>query len=147
MVALFFTTLNSLHDFLSMIFGFLGKFGIDIAKNIFRKNIFSRSKKIREKDTILFFMIFHDFSRFSMVSLSNLLRETIENLEKSWKIMEKNISRFFRDFFVFQKKSFEKIFLPISIRNLLRNPKIILKKSCGEFKDPYQKKAKFFYIF
>ena len=90
-------------------------------------------------------MFFHDFSWFSMVSLSKLLRETIENLEISWKITKKNNSRFFRDFFVFQKKSFEKIFLPISIRNLLRNPKIILRKSCGEFKDPYQKKSKFFY--
>ena len=48
--------------FLSMIFGFLGKFRIDIAKNIFRKNIFSMSfffsskiEKILEKIKILRF--------------------------------------------------------------------------------------------
>ena len=102
-------------------------------------------KKKLGKIENLIFHDFHDISRFSMVSLSNLLRETIGNLEISWKITKNNNSRFFRDFFVFQKKSFEKIFLPISIRNLLRNPKIILRKSCGEFKDPYQKKVKFFY--
>ena len=40
-------------------------------------------------------MIFHDFSRFSMVSLSNLLRETIENLEQSRKIMKKSLKNIF----------------------------------------------------
>jgi len=57
---------------------------------------------------------------------------------------EKNNSRFFRDFFVFQKKSFEKIFLSISIRNFPRIPKIALRNSCDEYKDPKYKKIRFF---
>ena len=37
-----FASLGSSHGFLSMIFGILGKFWIDIGKNILQKNIFSR---------------------------------------------------------------------------------------------------------
>ena len=136
-------SLNSPHDFLSMIFGFLSKFRIDIGKNIFSKLFFWNTKKSRKNRELFFFVIFHDISRFSMVSLSNLLRETIENLEISWKITKKHNSRFFRDFFVFQKKSFEKIFSPISIRNFPRIPKISLRNSCDEYKNRKIKKSVF----
>ena len=53
---------------------------------------------------------------------------------------------FFQDFFLFRKKSSEKIFLSISIRNFPRIPKIILRNSCDEYKDPKNKKIAFFYI-
>ena len=42
--SLFLAALNSSHDFLSMIFGILGKFRIDIAKNQ-SKHIFVRDQK------------------------------------------------------------------------------------------------------
>ena len=42
--------------------------------------------------------------------------------------------------FSFQKKSCDNIFLPISNRNLLRNPKIILRIPCGQPKDAKKQK-------
>ena len=96
-------------------------------KNIFQKHIFSISKNLQEKNKVVFFMIFYDFSRFSMVSLSKLLRETIENLEKSWKIMKNKILCFSRKKMILI--FFENIF-SISIQNFPRNPKIILRNPC-----------------
>ena len=63
-----FASLGSSHGFLSMIFGILGKFWIDIDKNILQKNIFSRSKNFREKTKIVFFMFFRDFQWFPLVN-------------------------------------------------------------------------------
>ena len=51
-------------DFLSMIFGFLGKFRIDIEK-IQKKNIFFQGRNFsRKKVKMQIFMIFRDFFRF-----------------------------------------------------------------------------------
>ena len=44
-----FACLGSSHGFLSTIFGILGKFWIDIGKNIFRKYIFFKTKKNLDK--------------------------------------------------------------------------------------------------
>ena len=127
-----------------MIFGFLSKFRIDIGKYIFSKRFFRNTKKSRKNRELCFCMIFHDFLRFSMVFLSNLLRETIENLKKSWKIMKNKIVSFSRIFFYLEKTFFRKIFFAISIPNFPRNPKIILRKSCNEFKVVKNNDSKFF---
>ena len=47
--SLFLVTLNSSHDFLSVIFGILGKFRIDIGEKIFSKKKLSRWKKSWKK--------------------------------------------------------------------------------------------------
>ena len=53
-----FACLGSSHGFLSTIFGILGKFWIDIGKNIFRKYFFSRPKKILEQNENIFSFFF-----------------------------------------------------------------------------------------
>ena len=81
-----------------MIFGFLGKFWIDIAKNIFRKNIFSRYKNLNEKS-------------------KNMFRE--KNMIFSWNVngnrkfhnfkKNRNIFKIFNFYWLFQRK-FRKLF-------------------------------------
>ena len=73
-----------------------------------------------------------------------LIRAKVGNFRKNPK---NNFLNFFRDCFSFQKKRFEKIFLPMSIRNLLRNPKIILRTPCGQPKDAKKQKIPIYYIY
>ena len=103
----FFVSLEPSPGVLSAMFGFLGKI-----LDWYRKKMFSISNNLQENNKVVFFMIFYDFSRFSMVSLSNLLRKAIENLEKSWKIQ----LYFFLYFFWSWKNSFLKIFFPYQSR-------------------------------
>ena len=100
-------------------------------QNIFIQFFFEFKNIQRKKQSC----IFHDFSRFSMVFLSKLLRKTIENLEKSWKIMKNTTFIFSRKNFDHEKTFFCKTFFSISIQKVPRNPKIILRTPCDHFKD------------
>jgi len=55
------------------------------------------------------------------------------------------IVSFSRKFFDLEKIFFRKIFFAISIPNFPRNPKIILRKSCNEFKVVKNSATKFLY--
>ena len=63
--------------------------------------------------------------------LENIKYKLIEKLI----LVEKKILEDFKSD-LSDKKSFSKKYVPISIRNFPRNPKIILRKSCDEFIDP-----------
>ena len=113
-----FECLGSSHGFLSTIFGILGKFWIDIGKNIFRKYIFSRPKKILEQNENIFsfffwqkmkilrnrnfgnFEIFEDFQNFEILIFQNFHF-----------LSEKNLKIFFnfvKIFFGLEKNIFSK---------------------------------------
>ena len=64
----YFVTLNSSHDFLSVIFGFLSKFGIDIGKNIFSKLFFWNEKQSRKKLKFSFWWFLRKFPTLALIN-------------------------------------------------------------------------------
>ena len=111
-----FTKLNSSHDVLSMIFGFLRKFWVGIY--IFRK-------KNQDKN------IFWKFDRNIFLGRKFFGRNFLIRFSKNFR----KKSDFFFDIFF----DFENIFIfwkkYIPTQNFVRNPKIILRKSCDHAKD------------
>ena len=139
---MFLTALNLSHDFLSAIFGILRKFRIDIGI-FFSKHIFFEMKKNREKKCFEKKWDFFCKNRFwDFFQLKSHLKSVFF---KKISFFLKNI--FSRDFFSFQKNRFFEKPIPISIRNFIRNPKIILRKSCDKFKFVKNKESGFFYKF
>ena len=69
------------------------------------------------------------------------------NSPKSKEIPKILFLNFFQDFFHLEIFFWEKIFFTISIRNFPRNPKIILRKSCDEFKYSKNGNSKCYYKF
>ena len=76
------------------------------------------------------FEILEDFQNFEILKLSKFrfFKIFIFCQKKIWKYF----SFFSKIFFVLKKKYFRKIFLPISIQNFPRIPKIVLRKPCDE---------------
>ena len=113
-----FACLGSSHGFLSTIFGILGKFWIDIGKNIFRKYIFFKTKFFLEKnENIVSFFFWQKMKILRNRNFGNFeILEDIQNFEIlkfSFFVRKKseNIFIFFQDFFLVLKKYiFEKYF-------------------------------------
>ena len=154
---MFLTALNLSHDFLSAIFGILRKFRIDIGI-FFSKHIFFRNEKqSREKKFLRkneFFLQKQILRFFQLKShLKSIFQKSILNdfsIEKNLKICfcQKNLifsqKKKLRYFFSFRKNILCKKKIHTSIRNFIRNPKIILRKSCDEFKGTKNIDSKFF---
>ena len=126
-----------------MIFGFLTKFSILVyffrIKNKFFRNL-KKSWKSIEK---IFFEIFLETKNFHW-KINIKFSWKIENFQKIFRFFTKIVYWFFNENFWFPKKSrklffryFFKMFCSkkyTKIRNLVRNPKIILRKPCEHFK-------------
>ena len=112
-------------------------FKIFFWKKIFFFEIQKKSWKFLKKTKSIFFWIFWNFENFKILNFGNF---EILKFSKFWffKIFiffvrkkSENSFKFFQDFFLVLKKIyFRKIFLPISIQNFPRIPKIVLRKPC-----------------
>ena len=79
----FFVTLNSSHDFLSMIFGFLGKFWIYMGKNVLKK----KSVRMILCKYVCIYILNHLATTLrNNIFWTNLARKSPKNLvsQKSW---------------------------------------------------------------
>ena len=76
-----FACLDSSHGFLSTIFGILGKFWIDIGKNIFRKYIFFKTKK-KSWNKMKIFSVFFSDKKWKFWEIEIL------EISKFWKIFK-----------------------------------------------------------
>ena len=83
--SLFLAALNSSHDFLSVIFGILGKFRIDIGEKIFFQKKNSRWKKSWQKLRKNILGIFDEKCRFQLKNLK-ILTKIFRKSGKFWKI-------------------------------------------------------------
>ena len=140
------------HGFLSMIFGFLGNFRIDIAKNPHKHIFFQDQTSLLKKNENIFF-------ETKKISKTNLWKSqwkmriskfrfffekcpNFPNFHFSLTFPKKKIRDFWgleKYFVIFFGKlfwSWKKIclcgFFAMSIRNFPRNPKITLRKPCDE---------------
>ena len=104
-----FACLDSSHGFLSTIFGILGKFWIDIGKNIFRKYIFFKTKKKSWKKL----KIFSDFFltkkwKFWKIEILKILKfRNFENFQKSQNFQNFRKSQNFENIFWKQKWNYD----------------------------------------
>ena len=107
-----FVSLNSFSCVLSMIFGILGKFRIDIDKNIFSKLFFSNKKKSWKKSSFKKKNRFFDEKIFSIeMSMKIDFLKNRFSFTFQWKniFSSKNLKLdFFQDFFFISKKKFRK---------------------------------------
>ena len=148
--------------FLSMIFGFLGKFRIDIEKNPSTNKTFQDQKMLSKKSGIYFSrpnnfreksmkksmknenfkisIFFENFSKFRIFHFS-LTFSSIFSPKICWS--RKIFFRLFRHLFLSWKCLRFYGFFSISIRNFPKNPKIILSKSHGKDKYMQNKKVRF----
>ena len=107
-------------------------------KNKFSKNIFSRPKKILWKSQwkmkILKFQCFRLFRRKNQISKFAFFIDFFIGFFFENFLISKNIFRFFDNIFWSWKFLFFCGFFSISTQNFIRNPKIILRKSCEHHK-------------
>ena len=87
--------------------------------------------------------MFENFRKFPTLALINT-NFGVKGREFSKNVEKKMIFVFSQYFFHFEKTIFLKIFFTTPTRNLLRNPKIILRKPCDEFKVTKKSKCSFF---
>ena len=100
-----FACLGSSHGFLSTIFGILGKFWIDIGKNIFRKYIFFKTKKKWKYFQFFFSDKKWKFWKIEIFEISKFWN--FENLQKCWNFQNFDFLKFW---FFCPKKQSENIF-------------------------------------
>ena len=147
-----------------MIFGFLVKFRIDIQKNP-HKNKKIQDKKMLSKNRDFFFETknfpkksFEKAMKNQHFDISIFFPEKIE-ISKFWFFIDFSkdffrkifgLEKYFFDFFdnIFWSWKFLFVcgFFCMSIRNFIRNQKVILRKSCDHSKDTKNRKTFFFLL-
>ena len=147
----FFAYLESSYASINAIFGIFSKFRIDIDKQIL-KNIFFQNEKLswqKSKNIFLgnFRKILTENMFFLRVQKNSTLKKkfSVRIFSKISENFQKKSKKIFFDFcqenFSFWKNIFFNIFLSMSIRNLLKIPKITLRRACDECK--YTKNANY----
>ena len=111
-------------NFLSAIFGILGKFRIDIGENYFQKNIFFETKKFSRKKIWKIFRFFWK-SFYFLRTFSNFAKilpqksKNFEHFQKNWK--------FWETFKIFHWKSEQTIFFENVREKVLVSKKYFLE--------------------